>query len=155
MDINTLHRTLIVAITEGGPHDATVTFGDLTLIADKMASWLTANLPEKDPFAEYEGLLDDESEDDAIKRLADALVEQTDRNNRLVGEIADLQAQLRAHRWQTYRAAMLALGRMLLESDMGDPLVNAAYAYEIAAEMANLDGDPVWVQLAADCQARG
>src|SRR5438093_7615262 len=56
--------------------------------------------------------------------------------------LANFQAQLRAHRWQTYRAAMLALGRMLLETDMGDPLVNAAYAYEIAAEMANLDGDP-------------
>ena len=91
----------------------------------------------------------------AHAELPNAMLVLGDKYEAVARALANFQAQLRAHRWQTYRAAMLALGRMLLESDMGDPLVNAAYAYEIAAEMANLDGDPVWVQLAADCQARG
>lgn len=91
----------------------------------------------------------------AHAELPNAMLVLGDKYEPVARSLANFQAQLRAHRWQTYRGAMLALGRMLLETDVGDPFVNAAYAYEIAAEMANLDGDPVWMQLAADCQARG
>ncbi|NUS02004.1 MAG: hypothetical protein HOV97_05505 [Nonomuraea sp.] len=91
MNIIDTHRTLVAAITEGGPHDALVTFGDLVLIADKMASWLGAQVDPR------EDLFDDDDEDmTPVQRMAAVLVEQTDRNNRLVGEIADLQRQLRA-----------------------------------------------------------
>jgi hypothetical protein len=69
--------------------------------------------------------------------------------------LAAFQAQLRAHRWATYRDAMLALVRALLASDMGDPRVNVAHAYEIVYEMRCLDPDPIWIQLDAQCRAHG
>ena len=69
--------------------------------------------------------------------------------------LASFQAQLRAHRWATYREAMLALVRSLLASDMGDARVNAAHAYEIVTELRYLDPDPIWMQLDAECRARG
>ncbi len=69
--------------------------------------------------------------------------------------LASFQAQLRAHRWNAYRAAMLALVRALLATDMGDPRVNVAHAHEIVTELRYLDGDPVWTQLDAACRARG
>jgi hypothetical protein len=68
--------------------------------------------------------------------------------------LASFQAQLRAHRWATYREAMLALVRALLASDMGNPHVNAAHAHEIVAELRYLDADPIWMQLDAECRAR-
>lgn len=69
--------------------------------------------------------------------------------------LASFQAQVRAHRWATYREAMLALARTLLATDMGDPRVNAAYAREIVSELRYLDPDPIWAQLDAECRARG
>jgi hypothetical protein len=61
---------------------------------------------------------------------------------------------VRAHRFAAYRDAMRALTRALLETDMGDPRVNAAYAHEIVSELRHLDPDPVWAQLDALCRAR-
>lgn len=69
--------------------------------------------------------------------------------------LASFQAQVRAHRWQTYRDSMLALARTLLATDMGDPRVNAAHAHEIVNELRYLDPDPIWLQLDAECRARG
>jgi hypothetical protein len=69
--------------------------------------------------------------------------------------LASFQADLRAHRWNTYRAAMLALVRGLLSTDMGDPRVNVAHAHEIVLELYHLDNDPIWAQLDAECRARG
>jgi hypothetical protein len=68
--------------------------------------------------------------------------------------LASFQAQVRAHRWQTYRSAMLALVQQLLTTDMGDMRVNAATAHEIVCELRYLDNDPVWIQLDAECRAR-
>lgn len=68
--------------------------------------------------------------------------------------LASFQAQVRAHRWQTYRAAMLALVKQLLTTDMGDMRVNAATAHEIVCELGYLDPDPIWSQLDAECRAR-
>ncbi|HUS30636.1 MAG TPA: hypothetical protein VMZ53_19135 [Kofleriaceae bacterium] len=68
--------------------------------------------------------------------------------------LASYQAQLRAHRWQTYRSAMLALVKALVETDMGDTRVNAAFALEIVYELGHIDPDPVWRQLAVTCEAR-
>jgi hypothetical protein len=68
--------------------------------------------------------------------------------------LASFQAQLRAHRWVTYRAAMLELVRALLTSDMGDARVNAAHAHEIVIELRYLDADPIWIQLDAECRTR-
>jgi hypothetical protein len=68
--------------------------------------------------------------------------------------LANFQAQLRAHRWQQYRDAMLALTRTLLASNMGDPRVNAARAHEIVHELRHIDHDPVWEQLDLLCRAR-
>ena len=69
--------------------------------------------------------------------------------------LASYHAHLRAHRWSTYRDAMLALVRSLLATDMGDPRVNVAHAHEIVNELRHLDPDPVWAQLDAECRARG
>ena len=69
--------------------------------------------------------------------------------------LANFQAQVRAHRWGTYRQAMMRLVRALLDSDMGDARVNAAHAHEIVNELRYLDPDPIWTQLDAECQARG
>jgi hypothetical protein len=69
--------------------------------------------------------------------------------------LASFQANLRAHRWGMYRAAMLALARALLSADVGDPRVNVTYAHEIALEMGQLDPDPIWAQLDAECRNRG
>jgi len=69
--------------------------------------------------------------------------------------LANFQAQVRAHRWVTYRQAMMRLVRILLDSDMGDPRVNAAHAQEIVTELRYLDPDPIWTQLDAECPARG
>jgi len=68
--------------------------------------------------------------------------------------LASFQAQVRAHRWATYREAMLSLTRLLLATDMGDPRVNAAYALEIVSELRRIDPDPVWLELDAWCRAR-
>lgn len=69
--------------------------------------------------------------------------------------LRNFQTQVRAHRWPVYRDAMRALTRALLETDMGDPRVNAAYAHEIVSELRHLDPDPIWAQLDALCLARG
>jgi hypothetical protein len=69
--------------------------------------------------------------------------------------LRNFQAQVRAHRWATYRDAMRALTHALLATDMGDPRVNAAYAHEIVSELQHLDPDPTWAQLDAMCRARG
>jgi hypothetical protein len=68
--------------------------------------------------------------------------------------LANFQAQLRAHRWQQYRDAMLALTHALLASNMGDPRVNAARAHEIVHELRHIDRDPVWEQLDMLCRSR-
>jgi len=68
--------------------------------------------------------------------------------------LASFQAQVRAHRWSTYREAMLGLVRALLTTDMGDMRVNAAHAHEIVTELRCLDPDPIWQQLDAECVAR-
>lgn len=68
--------------------------------------------------------------------------------------LANFQAQLRAHRWQQYRDAMLALTRMLLSATTGDPRVNAARAHEIVHELRHIDRDPVWEQLDMLCRSR-
>jgi hypothetical protein len=65
--------------------------------------------------------------------------------------LANFQAQLRAHRWQQYRDAMLALTRMLLASNVGDPRVNAARAHEFVQELRHIDRDPVWDHLDMLC----
>jgi len=48
INVHAIHETIVAAITEGGPHDAVVTFGDLVTIADKMASWLDYRLRHQD-----------------------------------------------------------------------------------------------------------
>jgi hypothetical protein len=68
--------------------------------------------------------------------------------------LANFHAQLRAHRWQQYRDAMLALTRTLLASNMGDPRVNAARAHELVQELRHIDRDPVWEQLDLLCRSR-
>lgn len=68
--------------------------------------------------------------------------------------LASFQAQTRAHQWVSYRDAMLALVRVLLASDLGDPRVNAAHAHEIVCELRPMDPDPIWMQLDAECRAR-
>ena len=40
-------------------------------------------------------------------------------------------------------------------ADVGDPRVNVTYAHEIALEMGQLDPDPIWAQLDAECRNRG
>jgi hypothetical protein len=77
-----------------------------------------------------------------------------DRYAAAAAALANFQAQVRAHRWMTYRQAMLGLVRVLLASDMGDPRVNAAFAHEIVSEMGVLDHDPIWQTLDAECRAR-
>jgi len=69
--------------------------------------------------------------------------------------LANFQAQVRAHRWVIYRKAMFRLVRTLLDTDMGDPRVNAAHAFEIVTELRYLDPDPVWIHLEMECRARG
>jgi hypothetical protein len=68
--------------------------------------------------------------------------------------LASFQAQLRAHRWASYRDTMLALVRVLLASDVGDPRVNAAHAHEIVCELRSMDPAPIWMQLDVECRAR-
>lgn len=68
--------------------------------------------------------------------------------------LASFQTQLRAHRWASYRDAMLALVRVLLASDLGDPRVNAAHAHEIVRELHAMEPAPIWTQLDAECRAR-
>ena len=90
----------------------------------------------------------------AHAELPNALVTLGDEYTPVARALASFQAQLRAHRWETYREAMLALVRMLLSTDMGDPRVNAAHAHEIVTELRYLDTDPVWLQLDAECRMR-
>jgi hypothetical protein len=68
--------------------------------------------------------------------------------------LASFQAQIRAHRWASYREAMLALVHVLLACDIGDPRVNAAHAHEIVCELRTMDPDPIWMHLDAECRAR-
>ncbi|MGE5183733.1 MAG: hypothetical protein ACM31C_16790 [Acidobacteriota bacterium] len=91
----------------------------------------------------------------ALPELPAALATQPDPYPRVASSLASFQAQLRAHRWATYRETMLALVRALLATDMGDPRVNASHAHEIVSELGTLDPDPVWAQLDAECRARG
>ncbi len=91
----------------------------------------------------------------ACPELPSALAVQGEPYARAAASLASFQAQLRAHRWATYREAMFALVRALLATDMGDPRVNAAHAHEIVTELRHLDPDPVWSQLDAECRARG
>jgi hypothetical protein len=90
----------------------------------------------------------------AHAELPRAIALMGDKYEAAARSLASYQAQLRAHRWQTYRSAMLGLVRALIETDMGDTRVNAAYALEIVYELGHIDPDPVWAQLAATCEAR-
>jgi hypothetical protein len=90
----------------------------------------------------------------ALAELPKAIATMGETYAPVARSLASFQAQLRAHRWQTYRQAMLALVRALVETDMGDTRVNAAYALEIVYELGHIDPDPVWRQLAATCEAR-
>jgi hypothetical protein len=91
----------------------------------------------------------------AHAELPVALAISDDKYKQLAHSLASFQAQLRAHRWATYRESMLALVRHLLATDMGDPRVNAAHAWEIVTELRYLDPDPIWIELEAACLARG
>ncbi len=86
--------------------------------------------------------------------LPAAIATMGDQYGPVARSLASFQAQVRAHRWQTYRESMLALARSLLTTDMGDPRVNAAHAHEIVSELRYLDPDPIWLQLDAECRAR-
>ncbi len=95
-------------------------------------------------------------EGDPKKREAATLAaaKEVDKFKSAADTLANFQAQLRAHRWSSYRDAMLALVRALLSTDMGNPRVNAAAAHEIVSEVAHIDRDPVWVELDAVCRQR-
>jgi hypothetical protein len=94
-------------------------------------------------------------EDPAKQDLAkEAAKKEIEKYKNAADTLGNFQAQLRAHRWQQYRDAMLALTRMLLASNVGDPRVNAARAHEIVHELRHIDPDPVWEQLAMLCRSR-
>jgi hypothetical protein len=94
-------------------------------------------------------------EDPAKQELArGAAKKEIEKYRTAADTLANFQAQLRAHRWQQYRDAMLALTHTLLASNMGDPRVNAARAHELVQELRHIDRDPVWEQLDLLCRTR-
>jgi hypothetical protein len=103
-------------------------------------------------------LLDEDiaaEEDPAKQALArEAAKKEIEKFKIAADTLGNFQAQLRAHRWQQYRDAMLALTQALLTSSMGDPRVNAARAHLIVHELRHIDRDPVWEQLDAVCRTR-
>ena len=86
--------------------------------------------------------------------LPAAIMHLGDQYTPVARALASFQAQIRAHRWASYRDAMLALIRVLLACDLGDPRVNAAHAHEIVCELHSMDPDPIWIQLDTECRAR-
>lgn len=86
--------------------------------------------------------------------LPAAIMHLGDQYTPVARALASFQAQIRAHRWASYRDAMLALVRELLACDVGDPRVNAAHAHEIVCELHSMEPAPIWMQLDAECRAR-
>ncbi len=95
-------------------------------------------------------------EDDPKKREAAraAANKEVEKFRTAADTLANYQIQLRAHRWASYREAMVNLTRALLALDVGNPRVNAAYAHQIVGELGVIDNDPVWAQLDAICRSR-
>lgn len=67
--------------------------------------------------------------------------------------LATMQGSARSD-WQTYRATLRALVRLLLDATEGEPRVNADAALRLVSAHRRLDSHATWTELEAECGER-